>query len=75
MDDELAFSKGAPFSNATDAIDTPTNLRSLELDSKRNSNTSIDDIILKAIPFKVVMIGDKDVGKTCLICRFTKGTY
>jgi len=45
MDDELAFSKGASFSNATDAIDTPTDLRSLELDSKRNSNTSIDDII------------------------------
>ena len=30
---------------------------------------------LNATPFKVVMLGDASVGKTCLTNRFTKDTY
>ena len=28
-----------------------------------------------ALPFKIVMLGDQSVGKTCLVNRFTRNTW
>ena len=28
-----------------------------------------------SIPFKIVMLGDQSVGKTCLVNRFTRNTF
>ena len=44
-------------------------------DGKRMAVTSQNSDRLQATPFKVVMLGDASVGKTCLVNRFIKNTY
>ena len=44
-------------------------------DGKRMAVTSQNSDRLQATPFKVVMLGDASVGKTCLVNRFVKNTY
>jgi len=44
-------------------------------DVMRMAVTSQNSDRLQATPFKVVMLGDASVGKTCLVNRFVKNTY